>query len=408
MTYANVMATTAVFIALGGVSYAAVKLPQNSVGTKQIQDKAVTKPKVDPKLLASLNGQTGPQGATGATGQTGAKGDPGPVGPTGTKGARGGLGDPGVQGDTGPAGPTGATGQTGAKGDTGPAGTGFIWRGDWSPLAVYVTNDVVSYEGSSRIATQMVTTTPPSETPGGPWALMASKGSQGDNGATGLTGARGPTGDPGPKGDTGAAGPAGPSGPKGDTGDTGAVGPRGPIGLTGAPGPTGDPGPKGDTGATGASGPKGDTGAQGLPGVDASRLKVAVAADEVNISSDVFASYGGPSITVTIPENSWLRVGVATELSSNSNGSCFGTLGARVAEPDSFNGGYRAMSLSPEFSHSTWVPSSYLDQTTWFAPAGTHTYTVEWDNAQAANPPCVGSSVDVRNRKLWVEVVSPT
>ena len=31
LTYANVMATVALFIALGGVSYAAVKLPKNSV-----------------------------------------------------------------------------------------------------------------------------------------------------------------------------------------------------------------------------------------------------------------------------------------------------------------------------------------------------------------------------------------
>lgn len=37
LTYANVMATIAVFIALGGASYAAVKIPKNSVGTRQIK-----------------------------------------------------------------------------------------------------------------------------------------------------------------------------------------------------------------------------------------------------------------------------------------------------------------------------------------------------------------------------------
>ncbi len=42
LTYANVMATVAVFIALGGASYAAVKLPKNSVGSSQIKKNAVT------------------------------------------------------------------------------------------------------------------------------------------------------------------------------------------------------------------------------------------------------------------------------------------------------------------------------------------------------------------------------
>ncbi|HTT93766.1 MAG TPA: hypothetical protein VMF55_03785 [Solirubrobacterales bacterium] len=46
LTYANVMATIAVFIALGGASYAAVKLPKNSVGTKQIKKEAVTAAKI--------------------------------------------------------------------------------------------------------------------------------------------------------------------------------------------------------------------------------------------------------------------------------------------------------------------------------------------------------------------------
>lgn len=46
LNYANVMATIAVFIALGGASYAALKLPKNSVGTKQIKKNAVTGQKV--------------------------------------------------------------------------------------------------------------------------------------------------------------------------------------------------------------------------------------------------------------------------------------------------------------------------------------------------------------------------
>lgn len=46
ITYANVVATLALFIALGGVSWAAVKLPRNSVGSAQIKKNAVTSAKI--------------------------------------------------------------------------------------------------------------------------------------------------------------------------------------------------------------------------------------------------------------------------------------------------------------------------------------------------------------------------
>ena len=46
LTYANVMATLGVFIALGGVSYAALKLPKDSVGAKQLKKNAVTASKI--------------------------------------------------------------------------------------------------------------------------------------------------------------------------------------------------------------------------------------------------------------------------------------------------------------------------------------------------------------------------
>ena len=55
LSYANVMATIAVFIALGGGAYAAIKIPKKSVGTKQLKanvtapkiaDGAVTAPKI--------------------------------------------------------------------------------------------------------------------------------------------------------------------------------------------------------------------------------------------------------------------------------------------------------------------------------------------------------------------------
>ena len=43
---AMVVACLALGLALGGTSYAAVKLPRNSVGTKQLKKNAVTSPKI--------------------------------------------------------------------------------------------------------------------------------------------------------------------------------------------------------------------------------------------------------------------------------------------------------------------------------------------------------------------------
>ena len=69
LTYANVMATVAVFIALGGVSYAAIKLPKNSVGAKQLKKGAVTPVKLSSGTRAKL---IGPQGLQGPKGDPGA------------------------------------------------------------------------------------------------------------------------------------------------------------------------------------------------------------------------------------------------------------------------------------------------------------------------------------------------
>jgi hypothetical protein len=46
LTYANVTATLALFIALGGSGYAALKLPKNSVGPRQLKRHAVTTSKL--------------------------------------------------------------------------------------------------------------------------------------------------------------------------------------------------------------------------------------------------------------------------------------------------------------------------------------------------------------------------
>jgi hypothetical protein len=75
LTYANVMATIAVFIALGGAGYAAVKLPKGSVGARQLKRGAVTPAKLSP----AAKPRRGPVGPAGATGPPGPKGEPGPA-----------------------------------------------------------------------------------------------------------------------------------------------------------------------------------------------------------------------------------------------------------------------------------------------------------------------------------------
>jgi hypothetical protein len=94
LTYANVMATVAVFLALGGGAYAALKLPKNSVGSKQIKAGAVNSSKVANRSLLARDfkagqlpaGPQGPKGDTGAPGQQGQQGQQGLQGATGAQG----------------------------------------------------------------------------------------------------------------------------------------------------------------------------------------------------------------------------------------------------------------------------------------------------------------------------------
>ena len=90
LTYANVAATLALFIALGGSSYAALNLPPNSVGSKQVKPGSLRASDFKASERSRLRGRRGRAGATG------------PAGPRGVTGARG---------------------TTGARGATGPAGT---------------------------------------------------------------------------------------------------------------------------------------------------------------------------------------------------------------------------------------------------------------------------------------------
>jgi hypothetical protein len=94
LSYANVVASLALFLALGGGAYAATKLPKNSVtsmtikdravkgrdlapgavGSAQIADKSITKADLAASVRDGLDGTPGPRGPVGANGTNGANG----------------------------------------------------------------------------------------------------------------------------------------------------------------------------------------------------------------------------------------------------------------------------------------------------------------------------------------------
>jgi hypothetical protein len=83
-----VVASIALLVALGGTSFAAVKLGINSVGAPQIKNNAVRSPEVLNRSLLAVDFKQGqlPRGPRGATGAPGAPGEAGPSGPTGPAG----------------------------------------------------------------------------------------------------------------------------------------------------------------------------------------------------------------------------------------------------------------------------------------------------------------------------------
>jgi hypothetical protein len=95
--YANVTATLALVVAMGGTSYAAFSLPAGSVGGAQLKKNAVTSSKVKNGSLLRKDfksgqvpaGKTGKTGKTGSQGSQGSQGLPGPAGPS--TGAAGGA-----------------------------------------------------------------------------------------------------------------------------------------------------------------------------------------------------------------------------------------------------------------------------------------------------------------------------
>jgi hypothetical protein len=95
--YANVTASVALFVALGGISWAATSLPRDSVGAKQIKTSAVRSSEVKNGALTQRDFAPGtllqgPQGPAGPAGPAGHQGQSGPQGPKGDPGPQGVLG----------------------------------------------------------------------------------------------------------------------------------------------------------------------------------------------------------------------------------------------------------------------------------------------------------------------------
>ena len=136
LTYGNVMSTAAVFIALGGVSYA---VAAGSIDSREIKDNTIVSKDVRDGGLLKADFASGQLPA----GEQGPPGDQGPRGATGPQGATGLQGSAGTRGATGP---RGTTGLRGATGDRGPAGfsTTFVQTGSVSTPPATTEIDSVS------------------------------------------------------------------------------------------------------------------------------------------------------------------------------------------------------------------------------------------------------------------------
>jgi hypothetical protein len=175
---------------------------------------------------------------------------------------------------------TGSILKTYALGAQGATGTSITNRGAWSGATLYVSTDMVTYNGVLYISLAGANlNNNPAATVGTAWqSTQGAQGTTGNTGTQGSTGAQGTTGNTGTQGSTGAQGTTGNTGTQGTTGSTGSTGAQGTTGTTGntgAQGATGTAGTNGTngtngsqgaTGATGSTGGTGSTGAQGTTG----------------------------------------------------------------------------------------------------------------------------------------------
>jgi hypothetical protein len=107
-SHVTIVAYLALFVALGGTSFAAVQLSKGSVKKKHIAANAVVSKKVKNGSLRAVDFKASelPAGQPGLPGPKGDQGPPGATGAAGTPGADGVQGTPGADGVQGPPGPT--------------------------------------------------------------------------------------------------------------------------------------------------------------------------------------------------------------------------------------------------------------------------------------------------------------
>jgi hypothetical protein len=88
LSYANVVATIAVFVAIGGTSYAAINLPRNSVGARELKPRAVGSSEVERNAIGSRAVRAGSLtiGDFDASTRSALRGEQGPAGPAGPAG----------------------------------------------------------------------------------------------------------------------------------------------------------------------------------------------------------------------------------------------------------------------------------------------------------------------------------
>jgi len=133
-TYSNVVASLALFVALGGTSYAVTTLPRNSVGSAQVRDHSLKVADLSSEATVGL-----------------------------ARGRRGPLGAMGVDGPAGPQGPKGDTGSAGATGPTGPASSPEGWKtldlvGSWVILGSQWATAQYRREPAGRVSIRGVVT----------------------------------------------------------------------------------------------------------------------------------------------------------------------------------------------------------------------------------------------------------
>ena len=139
LSYANVVASLALFAALGGSSYAAVSITSNQVrdGTlsgRDVRNASLTGQDVRDQSLLARDFKAGhlPAGPNGDTGRPGPKGDPGEPGRAGPQGEQGTTGPPGPRGEPGPQGPAGSDSTRTAAGAINPDGSSQATTDDFT------------------------------------------------------------------------------------------------------------------------------------------------------------------------------------------------------------------------------------------------------------------------------------